>query len=168
MLGGRLFGGLGRVRPSSRRRKEQIYAQDHPAQRVNSRCRIRAALIAGLAGADEPKSATGKPGKNREGPITFTIKNVVIEEVDEANATLSARYGKKEKPSKLVNLPVSKQVRVVGSHVFPSVANNLSFVGDNLHFRCERLKELKGKQVSLKLRVEDNELSVDSVSASND
>jgi hypothetical protein len=120
-----------------------------------------ACLIAGIAGAQEPKTGTGKPGKGRQGATTFTIKNVVIEEVDEPNGSLTARYGKKEKPSKLVNLPVSKQIRVVASHVFPSVGNHLPF-------DWQQLKDWKGKQVSLKLRAEDNELSVDSVSAGND
>ena len=109
-----------------------------------------AALIAPLARADEPPAATGKPAKDRESAVTFTLKNVVIEEVDEANSTITARFGKKEKPTKLVHLPVGKETRVVASHVFPSVGNHLPF-------EWEQLRRVKGKEVSLKLRVEKDE-----------
>jgi hypothetical protein len=90
-----------------------------------------------------------------------TIKDVIIDQVDEAAGTISVSFGKKEKPTKLVNIPLGKEVRVVASHVAPGSVNELPF-------RWEYVKRLQGKTVSVRLHVASTGLSVISIASGND
>ena len=92
---------------------------------------------------------------------TVTIKDVIIDQVDEAAGTISVSFGKKEKPTKLVNVPLAKGVRVVASHVLPGSVNHLPF-------RWEYVKNLQGKTVSVRLHVASTGLSVTSIASGND
>ncbi|MHC4744096.1 MAG: hypothetical protein ACYS8Z_19435, partial [Planctomycetota bacterium] len=67
----------------------------------------------------------------------------------------------KEKPAKLVNVPLSEEVRVVASHVLPGSVNNLPF-------RWEYVKNLRGKTVSIRLHVASSGLSITSIASGND
>lgn len=64
-------------------------------------------------------TAGDKPGRARANAATFTIKDVTIDQVDEVGGTISVSIGKNEKPTKLVNVPLGREVRVVASHVLP-------------------------------------------------
>ena len=116
------------------------------------------ALLLGLAlrGAADDKPL-GLPVEK----ATVTIKDVIIDQVDEAAGTFSVSFGKKEKPTKLVNVPLAKGVRVVASHVLPGSVNHLPF-------RWEYVKRLQGKTVSVRLHVASTGLSVISIASGND
>ena len=105
--------------------------------------------------------AGDKPGKAPADAATFTIKDVTIDQVDEAGGTISVSFGKKEKPTKLVNLALGKKVRVVASHVLPGSVNNLPF-------EWEYVKRLQGKVVSLRLDATTAGLLVVSIASGND
>jgi hypothetical protein len=109
---------------------------------------------AGAAG-DEKVIAAG------EKAVLFKVKDVTVERVDRDGRTISASLGNRDRPTKLTDLPLGKDVRVRASNVFPGGANNLPF-------SWERLEELVGKRVSLTLRAEAGGLSVDSVATNND
>ena len=94
-----------------------------------------------------------------EPPVT--IKDVIIDQVDEAEGTISVSFGKEEKSTKLVNIPLAEQVRVVASHVLPGSVNNLPF-------RWEYVERLQGKTVSVRLHVASTGLSVISIASGND
>ena len=92
---------------------------------------------------------------------TVTIKDVIIDQVDEAAGMISVSFGKKDKPTKLVNIPLAEGVRVVASHVLPGSVNHLPF-------RWEYVKRLQGKTVSVRLRLASTGLSVISIASGND
>lgn len=110
-----------------------------------------------LAGAE----AGDKPGKAPADAATFAIKDVTIDQVDEAGGTISVSFGRKEKPTKLVNVPLGKEVRVVASHVLPGSVNNLPF-------EWEYVNRLRGKVVSVRLDATTAGLSVVSIASGND
>lgn len=102
--------------------------------------------------------------RNKPIPVeqpAVTIKDVIIDHVDEAAGTISVSYGKKERPTKLVNIPLAEGVRVVASHVLPGCVNHLPF-------RWEYVKRLQGKTVSIRLHVASTGLSVISIASGND
>lgn len=116
-----------------------------------------AALLAGLV-IREAKSAdppTASP------VVTFTLKDASLDDVDETTGTITASFGKQPKRTQLVNLPVDKSVRVVASHIFPSIGNNRPFT-------WQQVRDLKGKKVSLRLTADGSGMSVTSISAGND
>lgn len=92
---------------------------------------------------------------------TVTIKDVIIDEVDEAGGVISVSYGEKEKPTKLVNIPLANDVRVVASYVLPGSMNHLPF-------RWEYVKNLQRKTVSIRLRIESTGLFIVSIASGND
>ena len=92
---------------------------------------------------------------------TGTIKDVLIDQVDETTGTISVRFGKKEKTTTLVNVPLAKEVRVVASHVLPGSVNHLPF-------RWEYVKNLQGKTVSVRMQIASSGLSVISIASGND
>lgn len=94
-------------------------------------------------------------------PVTFTVKNATIDDVDEKAGVVSVSFGTKEKPTKLVNVPLDKGVRVVASHVLPGVANNLPF-------EWKYVERLKGKGVSVRLAQTADGLAVVSIASGND
>jgi hypothetical protein len=96
-----------------------------------------------------------------ENATTVTIKDVTIDQVDEAGGTISVSFGKKKKPTKLVNVPLGKGVRVVASHVLPGSMNHLPF-------RWDDVKRRQGKVVSVRLYAAAGGLSVVSICAGND
>ena len=110
----------------------------------------------GLSSA-APRGVIGVPVEK----ATVTIKDVIIDQVDEAAGTISVSFGKKEKPTKLVNVPLANGVRVVASHVLPGSVNHLPF-------RWEYVKRLQGKTVSVRLHVASTGLSVISIASGND
>ena len=93
--------------------------------------------------------------------VMFTLKDASVEDVDEANGTITASFGTRERRAKLVSIPVAKSLRVVASHVFPSVGNNRPFI-------WQQVKNLKGKAVSLRLTADEGGIFVTSISAVND
>ena len=107
------------------------------------------------AAADDDVIAVG------EKAVLFKVKDATIERVDQDARTIGASLGTSEKPTKLADLPLEKDIRVRVSYVFPGVANNLPFT-------WERLEALVGKRVSMMLRAESGRLSVDSVATNND
>jgi RNA polymerase sigma factor (sigma-70 family) len=94
-------------------------------------------------------------------PAAFTIKDVTIDEVDTKAGVISVSFGSKEKPTKLLNVPLGKGVRVVPSFIRP---------GGGSHFPPpDREIELqKGKVVSLRLVPTADGLAVVSISSGND
>jgi hypothetical protein len=93
--------------------------------------------------------------------VIITIKDVTLTDVDEDSGTISVSFGKKDNPTKLLNVPVAKDVRVVASHVLPGVANNVPF-------QWEFAKRLRGKVVSIRVSASDRVLSVSSICSGND
>ena len=93
--------------------------------------------------------------------VPMTVKNVRINDVDEKAGVISMSFGNNEKPTKLMSVPLDKGVKVVASHVFPGVANNLPFDWGHV-------QQLKGKVVSVRLTPTDDGLAVVSISAGND
>ncbi len=93
--------------------------------------------------------------------VPFTVKNATIDDVDEKAGVVSVSFGNKEKPTKLVNVPLDKGVRVVASHVLPGVANNLPF-------EWKYVERLKGKVVSLRLLHAGDGIVVVSIASGND
>ena len=100
--------------------------------------------------------------KQDQKPVSemFTLKNVTIDDVDEKAGTISVSFGNEEKPTKLVNVPLDKGVRVVASHVLPGTANNLPF-------EWAFVERLKGKTVSVRL-IRGDGLSIVSIASGND
>jgi len=92
---------------------------------------------------------------------TVTIKDVTITQVDESAGTVSVSFGKKDKPTKVENVPLQEGARVVASHVLPGSVNNLPF-------RWEYVRRLRGKVVSVRLRASAAGLSVVSIASGND
>lgn len=91
---------------------------------------------------------------------TVTIKDVIIEQVDEDAGTMSVGFGK-EKSTKLINVPLKKGVRVVASHVRPGSVNHLPF-------EWQYLRRLEGKNVSIRLHVASTGMSIISIASGND
>jgi hypothetical protein len=90
-----------------------------------------------------------------------TIKDVTLTDVDEAAGTISVSFGRKDSPTKLVNVPLVVGVRVVASHVLPGSANNLPF-------EWEYLNRLKGKVVSIRVRTSATGMAAVSIASGND
>jgi hypothetical protein len=118
-----------------------------------------AVVLTGFAPAGT--EAGDKPRKAPADAAPVTIKDVTIDQVDEAGGTISVSFGNKEKPTKLVNVPIGKGVRVVASHVLPGSVNHLPF-------RWEYVKRLQGKVVSVRLDATTTGLSVVSIASGND
>lgn len=118
-----------------------------------------AVVLTGFAPAGA--EAGDKPLKGSADAATVKIKDVTIDQVDEAGGTISVSFGNKEKPTKLVNVPLGKGVRVVASHVLPGSVNHLPFEWDYV-------KRLQGKVVSVRLDVATAGLSVVSIASGND
>jgi hypothetical protein len=120
---------------------------------------IGAGLLPGLtplgaAADDTPRSVLVESA-------TVTIRDVTIDQVDEAGGTSSVSFGKKEKPTKLVNVTLGEEVRVVASHVLPGSVNHLPF-------RWEYVKRLQAKTLSLRLHVDAGGVSIVSLASGND
>jgi RNA polymerase sigma factor (sigma-70 family) len=109
----------------------------------------------------DPLAATQKPRIEPADGATITIKDATIDQVDEKEGTISLSFGNKAKPTKLVNVPLGREVRVVASHVLPGSANHLPF-------RWEYIKRLQGKIVSVRLTEAGDGLSVVSIASGND
>jgi hypothetical protein len=113
----------------------------------------------------DPKIARLATGKLEldvaDAPPAVTIKDVTLTDVDEAAGTISVSFGRKDSPTKLVNVPLVVGVRVVASHVLPGSANNLPF-------EWEYLNRLKGKVVSIRVRTSATGMAVVSVASGND
>ena len=93
--------------------------------------------------------------------VTMTIKDVTLTDVDEDSGTISVSFGNKDNPTKLLNVPLAKEVRVVASHVLPGVANNVPF-------QWEFARRLRGKVVSIRVIPSDKGVSVNSICSGND
>jgi uncharacterized protein (TIGR03067 family) len=90
-----------------------------------------------------------------------TLKNVTIDQVDDRTRTVSFRFGSKEKPTKLLNIPLAEKVRVVASYRLPGSVNHLPF-------RWDYVKALQGKVVSVRFIANRLGVLVESISAAND
>ena len=94
-------------------------------------------------------------------PVAFTIKNVTIDEVDAKAEVVTVRFGNKEKPTKLVNVPLDKGVNVVASHVRPGGGSHMQPV-------LGQVELLTGKVASMRLVQTADGLVVVSISSGND
>ena len=94
-------------------------------------------------------------------PTAMTIKNVTLTDVDEDGGTVSLSFGRKDSPTKLVNVPLAVGVRLVASHVMPGLTNHFPFEWENL-------KRLKGKVVSIRITTSATGMSVVSIASGND
>ncbi len=113
------------------------------------------AAFAAANGSDEPQAAP------QDEPVTFTIKDVGIERCDEARRSLTLRFGKRQQPSRLVDIPAANDIQVRVSHVFPGVVNNLPF-------EWRRVEALLGRPVSVRFRATSEGLTVASIASAND
>ncbi len=111
----------------------------------------------GQAGAGEEKGVIFADSKD----VLFKIKDVLLDRIDRDGRTIAATFGDRDRPLKMTNLPLGKDIRIRVSYVFPGVVNNVPFDWD-------RLEKLAGKRVSMMLRAGSNGLSVDSVATAND
>lgn len=111
---------------------------------------------AGTRGAEAPRK-----GADPTGAVVTTIKDVILTDVDQAGGTISVSFGQKDKPTKLGNVPLADGVRLVASHVIPTLKNHLPF-------EWEDLKRLKGKAVSIRVRTSATGISVTSICEGND
>ena len=93
--------------------------------------------------------------------VAFTLKNATVDDVDAKSGVISVSFGNKEKPTRLVNVPLDAGARVVASHVLPGVANNLPF-------EWSHVERLKGKVVSVRLAQTADGLAVVSIASGND
>jgi len=105
--------------------------------------------------------STETPPDPAEHAVIFKLKNLVLESVDQESGTITASFGNRDKPTRLVNIPTSKQVRLVASHVWPGVCNNFPFT-------WPELKALRGKEVSMLFHAEAGKMSVLSICKGND
>jgi|GEM_PF-6511065 len=116
-------------------------------------------------GADAPAGGTADTRKDAlreqvaEG--STVIKDATLIGVDEAGGVISVAIGNGDKTVQLVNVPLAEGVRLVTSHVIPTVRNHLPFEWRNL-------KQLKGKVVSIRVRASEHGISVVSISERND
>jgi len=125
------------------------------AKPKNKQAKSTAGFTPAGAEADDP------PRNTPADAATVTIKDVTIDLVDEKEGTISVSFGRKEKPTKLMNVPLAKEIRVVASHVLPGSVNTLPF-------RWDYVKGLQGKAVSVRLVGAGAGLSVVSISSGND
>jgi hypothetical protein len=122
---------------------------------------LAAAAVATLSGQADEGGREAKVIVADERPVLFKVRDAVVERVNPERRLVSVRIGKADPPVRLTDLPLSENVRLRVSFVFPGVANNLPF-------SFERLNELIGKPVSLMLRAEASGLTVDAFAAAND
>jgi hypothetical protein len=120
-----------------------------------------ALALALLSGCTPRGTADDKPLGVSKDEVAVTIKDVIIDHVDEPTGTISVSFGKKSDPTKLLNVPLAQEVRVVASHVLPGSVNHLPF-------RWEYVRRLQGRTVSVRLQVASTGLSVTSISSGND
>lgn len=114
---------------------------------------------------------TRAPGRTADGAVgpgtidsdagTVLIKNVTLTDVDEAGGVISGTIRDGDGAARLVNVPLAPEVRLVASHVIPTINNHMPFEWRNL-------KELKGKAVSIRVRASERGISVESISERND
>ncbi len=109
----------------------------------------------------EQEASAPEKGADLTGAVTTTIKDATLTEVDEASGTISLSFGTKDKPTKLVNVPLADGVRVVASHVLPGSVNNLPF-------EWKYAERLKGKVVSIRVTTSATGMSVVSIASGND
>lgn len=122
---------------------------------------VASSVSAVSAIASAAPDADNKPNLRPEEVHTFKLKNVVLDRIDEDAATITVSFGGRQNRSKITDLPVSKEIKIVASLVFPTVGNSLPFT-------WERLKGLASKPVSVWLRAEANDLSLVLVCSGND
>ncbi len=96
-----------------------------------------------------------------EKAVLFKLKDVTVDAVDQAGRAVAVSFGKAESQVKLTGLPLADGVGIRVSLVEPGSVNNVPF-------DWARLKGLAGKKVSMLLRVEASELTVDSIAVAND
>lgn len=117
------------------------------------------------AGAIDPatvKFDTRKAApRDQDAHVTATIKDVTLTDVDQAAGAISVTFGKKDKPTQLVNVSLAEGVRLVASHVIPTINNHLPFEWENL-------KRLEGKVVSIRFLTSEAGISVASICERND
>lgn len=94
-------------------------------------------------------------------PARFKIKDVTIDKVRQEPRTIDVRFGKAARPIKVFGLPLAETIGIRVSHVFPGSANNLPF-------QWERLNDLVGKTVSMRIVAEDDVLAVETIATEND
>ncbi len=112
------------------------------------------------AGAIDPATAKFDTRKDvprdQNSQVTATIKDVTLIDVDRAGGVISVTFGKEARPTKLVNVPLAEGVRLVASHVIPTLKNHLPFEWENL-------KRLEGKVVSIRFLTSEAGISVASI-----
>jgi hypothetical protein len=112
-------------------------------------------------------SATGADGTNTdvliagEKAVLFKVRDVRLEQVDEAGRTITVSIGNGPRPVELIRLPLGEEIKLRVSLVLPGAANNVPFAWD-------RLKSLTGTCVSMLVRAEASRLSVAAIAVAND
>ena len=118
-------------------------------------------------GAAEPGTVNSDTGRaaprDQDSQGTVLIKNVTLTSIDEASGVISGTIRDEDRAAQLVNVRLAAGVRLVASHVIPTVNNHMPFEWQNL-------RRLKGKVVSIRIRIRTSEhgISVASISARND
>jgi len=116
-------------------------------------------------GAAEPGTVNSDTGRaaprDQDSQGTVLIKNVTLTSIDEASGTISGTIRDEDRAAQLVNVRLAAGVKLVASHVIPTINNHMPFEWQNLRL-------LKGKVVSIRIRTSEHGISVVSISERND
>ncbi|OJW03197.1 MAG: hypothetical protein BGO49_00020 [Planctomycetales bacterium 71-10] len=116
-------------------------------------------------GAAEPGTVNVDTGRasprDQDSQGTVLIKNVTLTSIDEAGGVISGTIRDEDRAAELVNVRLAAGVRLVASHVIPTINNHMPFEWQNL-------RRLKGKVVSIRIRTSEHGISVVSISERND
>lgn len=120
----------------------------------------RAADGAAAPATAAPDTRTASP-RDRDSQGAVLIKNVTLTSIDEASGTVSGTIRDEDRAAQLVNVRLAPGVRLVASHVIPTINNHVPFEWQNL-------RQLKGKVVSIRIRTSEHGISVVSIAERND
>lgn len=124
--------------------------------------RVRGQAADGAPEAGTVNSVTAKPSpRDEDSQGMVVIKNVTLTSIDEAKGVISGTIRDEDRAAQLVDVPLAEEVRLVASHVIPTINNHMPFDWRNL-------RQLKGKVVSIRIRVTEHGISVVSISERND
>ena len=115
------------------------------------------AAESGAVNSDTAKSVP----RDQDSQRTVLIKNVTLTSIDEAKGVITGTIRDKDRTAQLVNVRLAAGVRLVASHVIPTINNHLPFEWQNL-------RKLNGKVVSIRIRTSEHGISVVSIAERND
>lgn len=96
-----------------------------------------------------------------EASARIKIKDVTITSVDQERRTVDVHFGKPDRPVTVTRLPLTEEIRIRVSHIFPGSVNNVPFDWD-------RLKKLVGERVSMVVVADHDGIAVDTIATAND